>query len=154
MTETMPLMRPNIMEAGKKNSYKILKKKVANDLGTKYVIQTPMKKKLKIKIFYVDKEDSENEQKFWQKIEEQNGFRTDSIKGKIVHISGNERSQRLTIIVEVDAETHKIMLEEEKVKIGWNRCKVQDYIGILRCFKCSCYKRELEKQRSKINGSL
>lgn len=41
-----------------------LKEKVTKDLGEKYVIQTPMKKKLKIRIFDVDKEDSENEQDF------------------------------------------------------------------------------------------
>lgn len=38
-----------------------LKKKVTKDLGEKYAIQTLMKKKLKIRIFDVDKEDSENE---------------------------------------------------------------------------------------------
>lgn len=31
------------------------------------------------------------------------------------------------------------MLAEEKVKIGWNICKVHDYIRILRCFKCCSY---------------
>jgi len=31
------------------------------------------------------------------------------------------------------------MLEEEKIKIGWKICKVQNYIGILRCFKCCGY---------------
>lgn len=50
-----------------------LKKKVTKDLGEKYIIQIPMKKKLKIRIFDVDKEDGENEQDFWGKIEEKNG---------------------------------------------------------------------------------
>lgn len=56
----------------------MLKEKVTSDLGEKYVIQAPKKKKKKIRIFDVDRNDSENEQEFWQKIEEQNGFRKDT----------------------------------------------------------------------------
>jgi len=40
---------------------------VAKDLDEKYVIHAPMKRKLKIRIFDVDKEDSENGQEFWEK---------------------------------------------------------------------------------------
>lgn len=39
----------------------------------------------------------------------------------------------------MDVKTHKAMVEEKKVKIGWNICKIQDYIGILRCFRCCGY---------------
>lgn len=117
----------------------MLKEKVTNDLGEEYVIQAPKKRRLKIRIFDVDREDVENEQEFWQKIEEQNGFRKDSIRGKIVHKSMKGGFQRATVIMEVDDETHEKLLKEEKVKIGWNICKVQDYIGILRCFKCCGY---------------
>jgi len=77
-----------------------LKEKVAKDLGEKYVIQAPMKRKLKIRIFDVDKEDNEDEQEFWERIEEQNGFRKDSVHGKILHKSRKEGFQQTTIIVE------------------------------------------------------
>ena len=117
----------------------ILKERVTSDLGEKYVIKAPKKKKRKIKIFGADKEDCEDEKDFWRKIEEQNGFTKNSVQGKIVHKSQNEKSQRATIIAEVDDKTYETLLEEEKVKIGWNICKVQDYIGILRCFKCCGY---------------
>jgi len=43
------------------------------------------------------------------------------------------------IIAEVDAKTHDVMLEEGTVKIGWNICRVINYIEILRCFKCCGY---------------
>jgi len=45
----------------------------------------------------------------------------------------------MMVIAEVDAKTHDMMLEEGRVKIGWNICRVQNYIGILRCFKCCGY---------------
>jgi len=117
----------------------ILKEKVTSDMGEKYVIQAPKKKKRRIKIFDVEKDDCGDEKEFWGKIEDQNGLVKNSVRGKIVHKSQNGKSQRVMIIAEVDDKTHEIMLEEERVKIGWNICKVQDYIGILRCFKCCGY---------------
>jgi len=40
----------------------------------------------------------------------------------------------------VDIKTHEAIVEEGKVKTGWNIVQeVQDYVGILRCFKCCGY---------------
>lgn len=79
-----------------------------------------------MKIFDIDRKDGENKQEFWEKIEGQNGFRKNSTHGKIVHKSVNGKTQRMTIIAEVYAETQEKMLKEGKMKIGWNICKVQD----------------------------
>lgn len=100
------------------------KKKVTKDLGEKYIIQTPKKRKLKIRIFHVDKENSENEQDFWGKIEEQNGFKKDSTSGKIMHKATNEKAKRTTIIAEVNDETREKLLKLGKIKIGWKICTV------------------------------
>jgi len=45
----------------------------------------------------------------------------------------------MIVIAEMDAKTHDVMLEERRMKIGWNICRVQNYIRILRCFKCCGY---------------
>lgn len=116
-----------------------LKKEAAKDLGEKYIVQEPMKKKLKIRIFDVDKEDSDNEQDFWRKVEEQNGCGQNTFDGKIVHKATNPKTKGVTMIVEVNAKTREQFLELGRVKIGWKMCRVQDYIGILRCFKCCGY---------------
>ncbi|KMQ83253.1 hypothetical protein RF55_20518, partial [Lasius niger] len=52
-----------------------LKEKVEQDLGNKYIIQEPRKKKQRIKIFDVDQEDILEEKDFWRKVEEQNEFK-------------------------------------------------------------------------------
>lgn len=106
-------------------------------MGEKYVIQVPKRRNLKIKIYDVDTEDSEIEQKFWEKIEEQNGFMKNSVQGKILHKSRRDGTKRTTIIAELNDEAHEKMIEEGKVKIGWKICKVQDHTGMLRCFKCN-----------------
>lgn len=81
-----------------------------------------MKKKQKIKIFDVEKEDSEIEQDFWGKINEQNGLRTSR---KIIHKSTNRKTKRIIIIVEVNDKIRERLLELGKVKIGWKyvKCK-------------------------------
>jgi len=45
----------------------------------------------------------------------------------------------MMIIAEVDAKMNDVMLEEGKVKIGWNICRVINHIAILRWFKCCGY---------------
>jgi len=122
-----------------KTQVEMLKSKVSDDLGEKYTVHDPKKKSVKIRIFDIDKEDCEKESELWQKIEEQNGYAKNCIKGKIVKKLINERSRRVTTIAEVDIKTRNTILEESKVKIGWNICKVQSYIGILRCYKCCGY---------------
>jgi len=53
------------------------------------------------------------------------------------------KSQRMMVIAEVNAKTHDVILEEERMKVEWNICKVlyrvKNYIEILRCFKCCGY---------------
>jgi hypothetical protein len=42
------------------------------------------------------------------------------------------------LVVEVNAQTQKFLLQE-KVKLGWMICKVEDYLVATRCFKCSSF---------------
>jgi len=120
----------NVKQASK------LKEEVAKDLGEKYIVQEPMKRKLKLKIFGVDKEDCDDEHDLWNTIEEQNGYEKGTIKGKIVHKVTGPKSRGVTIIAEMGTEAHQKLVEMGKVKIRWRICKVLDYIGILRCYKC------------------
>lgn len=43
------------------------------------------------------------------------------------------------IIAEVNAQIREKLQEIGKLIIGWKICKMQDFIGILRCFKCYKY---------------
>lgn len=110
------------------------------DLGDKYIIRSPKKKKQKIRITEMDKEDCEKEQDFRNKIIEQNGLRRDSTEGRIMHKSASEKTKR-TIIAEVNDGTSEKLLEGTvklvgTVKLRWKICTIQEYIGIVRCYKC------------------
>lgn len=116
-----------------------LREKVAKNLGEKYVVKEPKIRKLKLKIFDIEKEDCDSEEDFWSKVEEQNECVQEGVRGKIIHKTVNRKSRGVTLIVEVDAETRKRLLDIGRMKIGWRMCRVQDYVGILRCFKCCGY---------------
>lgn len=117
----------------------MLKQEVVKDLGKRYEIQVPRKRKPKVKIFDVDNEDCENEQILWEKVEEQNGMQRNTIEGKIIRKVTKANFKKSMIIAEVSIETREKFLQMEKLKIGWNMCKVQDYIWIMRCYKCCGY---------------
>ena len=40
------------------------------------------------------------------------------------------------LVVEVGAQVRKSLLQN-KVKLGWLICKIEDYLSVNRCFKCS-----------------
>jgi len=39
------------------------------------------------------------------------------------------------LVVEVGADTRKILLQRE-IKIGWQICRIEDYLVANKCFKC------------------
>lgn len=43
------------------------------------------------------------------------------------------------IILEVDPKMHKKLLEVNRIKLGWNKCRVSDCVSVLRCYKCWGY---------------
>lgn len=55
---------------------------------------------------------------FWEKIEEQNGFRRGAIDGKIIHKSAKAKLKGTVNIAEVNAETREKLPEIQKLKIG------------------------------------
>lgn len=58
-------------------------------------------------------------------------------RGSRMKINEEEsRRESGNIIVETDAETHKKLLNKGKVNLGWRKCKVYDFVSVLRCFKC------------------
>lgn len=57
---------------------------------------------------------------------------------KIIKII-NVRNQVTTMILEVDQYTHKVLVEKQRMKIGWKNCRVYDYVSVVRCYKCWGY---------------
>ena len=57
-------------------------------------------------------------------------------KGEIVaKFSYVTKKMNRNLVVEVGADTRKILLQR-KIKIGWQICRIEDYLVANRCFKC------------------
>lgn len=46
------------------------------------------------------------------------------------------RKHNRNLVMEVSAQTRKLLLHK-KVKLGWQICKIEDYVVATRCYKCS-----------------
>ena len=42
------------------------------------------------------------------------------------------------LVVEVNAQTRRQMVQN-KIKLEWTICSIDDYVSVIRCFKCSWY---------------
>lgn len=46
------------------------------------------------------------------------------------------RYSRYSVLVKTDTNSFSKMMERGKLSIGWDRCRVFEYVQITRCFKC------------------
>src|SRR5580765_111126 len=60
------------------------------------------------------------------------------------------RSNKGSLILEVDEMTHELMLKRIKINIGWNKCPVFEYYNVKRCYKCWGF-RHIAKNCSKLD---
>jgi len=62
---------------------------------------------------------------------------------RIVKDKRNKQSERRRnkegYIMEVDEETHELILKKAKLNVGWKKCPVFNHINVKRCFKCWGY---------------
>lgn len=56
-------------------------------------------------------------------------------------------------VVEVDAATRKTLLHN-KIKLGWQVCRIEDYLVASRCYKCSRFNHRFQECRGKVTCPL
>lgn len=126
-----------------------LKLSMDTEIGADFEAIIPKQKQPKIKIVGISQEDMELEdQSILETIKVQNELDGEKFHMKIVK-RGNarnknnddrmKRGEEGTLIIETDVETHKKLINKGKVNLGWKRCKVYDFVSVLRCFKCWGY---------------
>lgn len=114
-------------------------KNINENLGENYTVKQADNKKPKLKIMGMSsKETEENIASF---IKTQNNL--DTAEVKVLKIFEN-RYKSFNCIIEVDGECFKRLMEEKKVNIGWDRCRVMECIDILRCYNCSGFYHRAE----------
>ncbi|XP_044591359.1 uncharacterized protein LOC123269589 [Cotesia glomerata] len=108
------------------------------NMGDNYNIRVADKKSPKVKIVDIDMETLENNEEgdIVKMIKKQNGLVENTSTKMIVKKKFSGRNKNGSIIIEVDPDTHKQLLEKIKIKLDWNLCRVFDSVSVLRCYKC------------------
>jgi hypothetical protein len=57
------------------------------------------------------------------------------------------------VVVDVGADTRKTLLHR-KINLGWQICRVDDYLVATRCFKCSRFIHRLQECRGEATCPL
>lgn len=126
-----------IIKCKDNKSSQFLKSTAAEKMGEKYEIKTSEMKNPKIKIINIT--EVMDEDCLLNKIKTQNTFIKNSADIKLVkmiNMTKKRNSENYTAIIQTDAETYVDIMKQEKLSIGWDRCRVFEHTYIVRCFKC------------------
>lgn len=120
-----------------KVSASTIKDKIQKDLGSNYDISVPKRVYPKLKII-VPKEVSSDKEELSNRIMVQNELRREvqNFKFDIFHITKVYNNAYFNILVEVDSESFKKLISKEAVNIGLYKCKIYEFIQIIKCYKC------------------
>lgn len=112
--------------------------KMREKLGEKYEIKKVNKKKPRIRIFDVDKEDAENEDELKEKIMEQNKINNDgeNTEVKILFKYDNKQRKGTNVVIETDRDTYAKIMGRKELFVGWRACRFGEYVNVIQCFKC------------------
>lgn len=112
-----------------------IKNAIQNEMSGDYEIKIPNPKDLIVDIKYMSFKYSELE--IIEKMKKQNVFLKDS-NMKIIKTYEYKRNDRIIYNAKIatDSQTYTKLINEQKVNIGWERCKVIDGTDVLQCFKC------------------
>ena len=125
-----------IIESGSKEEIDLLSKKITEKCSHVLEVHTPSLRKPNIIIYDVPEDIGTDN--LAATILTQNPelhLTMDSIRPKY---SFKNKKKIKNVIAEVEPETWRI-LAQSKIKLGWQLCKVADYVKVVRCFKCSKY---------------
>jgi len=121
-----------IIEVGSKKEIELLEERIRERCGE---LETNIKKtrKLRLVILNIPNEiNMENVEETLIKRNTEINIQEGSIVPKFIYTT--KRATR-NLVVEVDSETMKKL--QQRVKLGWTICRVDEYVSVKRCYRCS-----------------
>lgn len=119
-----------------KEEIKKINEEVKAKLGKEYEVKIPQLKTPKIRIYGIEEMMEDDDL-------------IDALRNQNPEIIGEEAEltvkvnkrtkQTYVVVVETDPKTFKKVILEGKLKIKWQRCQVNEYLGISRCLNCYSY---------------
>lgn len=123
----------------KKDLMKI-QNKIQEEMSADYDTKSPTLKRPKIKIIGINEDDDNTDEGLIEAIIDQNltnqKKEEEDFHIRIIKRVKKENERQLTLIVETDPKTHEILINRNKIFIGWSRGKPYDYVQVVRCYNC------------------
>lgn len=125
-----------VVECKNKEAVEKLRKEAVAKLGEKYDVNIPVSKNPRFKI--VNMCDKLSEETIINNIKKQNEFVNKKAVFKVIKImeATKRRFPDFTAVVETDIDTYENILKNERLSIGWDRCRVFEHVYVNRCYKC------------------
>lgn len=115
-----------------------LVEQAAAKLGSDFVVKKPVKRLPRIKLLRVVEAAKENDN-FLADLKKRNPFigeKIEVIKREEVKFRGKKSDNTSNIVIQVDGETHKKIMEKGRLLREWQSVRVVDNVYIRRCYKC------------------
>lgn len=58
---------------------------------------------------------------------------------KLAFKTDDKNKERCNWVLEASKEARETLIKKERIYIGWNCCRLQDYIVATKCYKCHSF---------------
>lgn len=108
----------------------------SKELGEDYNVIIPKLRNPKIRVTNMSVK--QNNVDIIECIKKQNEFVKDA-EMKVLHLFENKYNETYGAIVEVDPRSFNVLMKEQKIVIGGDKCHITESLSVLRCYKCCGY---------------
>lgn len=130
-----------ILSCGNVKEISTVQSAIQNKLGDNYEVDRPKTHEHRIKVVGIEEsEHGAADENIVDRITKQNDLDQNAkdFKLKILRRT-NVVNEKFSIVFEVDSNTYNSFISRERMNLGWNRCRVFNEYGIVRCYNCNKY---------------
>jgi hypothetical protein len=121
------------------------KKSIESRLGSEYEVVIPEKRQPSVKI--VGLSEIMSEEVLITKMKAQNPFIPSDSVIKVTELK--KKNDKIFASFSCDALCFKKIIDNERLLVGWDSCRVYEHFKILRCFNCSGYHHTAKECKNK-----
>jgi hypothetical protein len=135
-----------VVQCHDKDNIEDCKKKIEEQLGDDYSVSVPESRSPIVKIVGVSELTSEAI--LIKRIKSQNDFIGSDAKIEVMEFK--QKNDKIFASVKCDGDTFDKIMNNGRIIVGWDRCRVYEHFQIVRCFKCSGYRHIAKECRNKV----
>lgn len=128
-----------ILSCGMEKDINSVQSEIQTRLGTEYEVDRPKKHEHRIKVVGVNAcEHGIDDEEIVNRVIKQNDLNKNDISFNMKILrKTNVVNNKFNIIFEADSNTYNLLINKQRLNLGWNRCPVYNEYGIIRCYHCN-----------------